>query len=172
MIMDSLLQTENKEKKGVNKVMLVSLLVATVLIAGAVGLFSLKPSSNEQQQQLLASSFQEGTPEFEQYTKDIVIQTDMDNIMQSMTGMGTIMMTIHANLRNKGQRTINALEVKVAVVDLAGKVVREKKILIVPKQEPKLLPGQTIPIVATVEGFSRDDDRANVRWKVTAIGVE
>lgn len=170
--MDSLLQDENREKKGINKVLLVSLLVATVLIAGAVWLLSLKPSVNQQQEQLLANSFQEGTPEFEQYTKDIVIQTDMDNIMQSMTGMGTIMMTIHANLRNKGQRTVRVLEVKVGVVDLTGKVVREKKLLVVPKQEEKLLPGQTIPIVATVEGFSRDDDRANVRWKVTAIGVE
>ena len=170
--MDSLLQNENQEKKGVNKVLLVSLIAATILIAGAVWLLSLNPSIDEKQQQLLATSFQEGTPEFEQYTKDIVIQTDMDNIMQSMTGMGTIMMTVHAKLRNKGQKTINALEVKVAVVDLAGKVVREKKLLIVPKQEAKLLPNQTIPIVATVEGFSRDDDRANVRWKVTAIGVE
>jgi flagellar basal body-associated protein FliL len=170
--MDSLLQTENKEKKGVNKILLVSLLVATIAIGAAIWLLSLKPSTNEQQQQLLSKSYQEGTPEFEQYTKDIVIQTDMDNIMQSPTGMGTIMMTIHAKLRNKGQKTINALEVKVGVVDLSGKVIREKKLLVVPKQEVKLLPNQTIPIVATVEGFSRDDDRANVRWKVTAIGVE
>ncbi|MDQ6787393.1 MAG: hypothetical protein M3033_11360 [Acidobacteriota bacterium] len=170
--MDSLLQTENREKKGVNKILLASLLVATVLIAGAVWLLSLKPSPDERQQQLLVNSYQEGSPEFERYTKDIVIQTDMDNIMQSPTGMGTIMMTIPAKIRNKSQKTINALEVKVSVVDLAGKVVREKKLLVVPKQEEKLLPNQTIPVIATVEGFSRDDDRANVRWKVTAIGVE
>ena len=170
--MDSLLQPENKEKKSVNKILLLALLAATVLIAMAVWLLSLKPSQDERQQQLLTSSYQEGSPEFERYTKDIVIQTDMDNIMQSPTGMGTIMMTIHGNLRNKGQKIIRALEVKVGVVDLSGKVVREKKLLIVPKQEERLLPNQTIPIVATVEGFSRDDDRANVRWKVTAIAVE
>lgn len=160
------------EKKGVNKILLLALAAAALLVAGAVYLLSFSHSTDEKSQQLLAESFQEGTPEFERYTKDIIIQTDMDNIMQSPTGMGTIMMTIHARIRNKGERTINALEVKVGVVDLAGKIVREKKLLIVPKQEEKLLPGQTIPIVATVENFKPDDDRANVRWKVTAIGVE
>lgn len=160
------------EKRGVNKVLLIALASAAMLVAGAVYLLSLSPSREEKSQQLLAESFQEGSPEFERLTKDIIVQTDMDNIMQSPTGMGTIMMTIHAKIRNKGDKTINALETKVGVVDLAGKVVREKKLLIVPNQTEKLLPGQTIPIVATIEGFKPDDDRANVRWKVTAIRVE
>lgn len=167
--MDTLLQTEDREKKGVNKILLVGLLIGTLLVAGAIGLFSLKPSSEEQQQQLLAGAFLEGTPEFELYTKDIVIQTEMDNIMQSPTAMGTIMMSIPAKIRNKGQKTINALEVKVGVVDLAGKVVRERKIMVVPKQVETLPPGQTIRVIGTIEGFKKDDDRANVRWKVTAI---
>lgn len=168
--METLLQTN--EKRSVNKILLAALLAAALLVAGAVYLLSLAPSSVEKQQQLLAESFQEGSPEFERLTKDIIIQTDMNNIMQSPTGMGTIMMTIHAKIRNKGDKTLNALEVKVSVVDLLGKTVREKKLLIVPNQTDKLAPGQTIPIVGTVEGFKKDDDRANVKWKVTAIGVE
>lgn len=167
--MDTLLQTEDREKKGVNKILLVGLLIGTLLVAGAIGLFSLKPSSEERQQQLLAGAFLEGTPEFEQYTKDIVVQTEMDNIMQSPTAMGTIMMSIPAKIRNKSQKTIAALEVKVGVVDLAGKVVRERKLIVVPKQVETLPPGQTIRVVGSIEGFRKDDDRANVRWKVTAI---
>lgn len=168
--METLQQTN--EKKGVNIILLLALLPAALVVAGAVYLLSLNPSTDEKRAQLLAESYSEGTPEFERLTKDIIIQTDMDNIMQSPTGMGTIMMTIHAKIRNKGDKTINALEAKVGVVDLSGKVVREKKLLIVPNQQEKLLPGQTIPVVATVEGFKKDDDRANVRWKVTAIRVE
>jgi len=160
------------KKKGVNKVLLAALAIAALVVAAGVWLWSVRPTVEKQQQEVLAGSFQEGSPEFEKYTKDIVIQTDMDNIMQSPTGMGTIMMSIRAKIRNKGDRTINGLEVKVGVVDMAGKVVREKKVLVVPKQEEKLSPGQTIGVLATVEGFKKDDDRANVRWKVTAIRVE
>jgi uncharacterized repeat protein (TIGR01451 family) len=32
-----------------------------------------------------------------------------------------------------------------------------------------LAPGETIPITLTMDGFTKDDDRANIRWKVTAI---
>jgi len=167
--MDTLLQVGEKEKKGVNKILLAGILIGTLVIAGAIWLASLKPSTEEQTEQLFAGAFLEGTPEFEQFTKDVVVQTDMDNIMQSPTAMGTIMMSIPAKIRNKGQKTINLLEVKVGVVDLAGKVVREKKLLVVPKQTETLPPGQTIRVISTVEGFKKDDDRANVRWKVTAI---
>lgn len=170
--MDTLLRTEDGEKKGFNKVLLAALLIGTLLVAGAVYLLSFTRSADEQTQEILADSFLEGTPEFEQYTKDIVIQTDMDNIMQAKTALGTIMMTIHANIRNKGQRTVTGLEVKVGVVDMLGKVLREKKVIVVPKQQQTLAPGQRIPVVGTVEGFREDEDRANVRWKVTAIRVE
>lgn len=167
--MSVLLQTEAPEKKGVNKILLVGVLIGTLLVAGAVWLFSLKPSSQQQQQELLAGAFLEGTPEFEQSTKDVVIQTEMDNIMQSPTALGTIMMTIPAKIRNKSQKTISALEVKVGVIDLAGKVVRERKLIVVPKQTEILPPGETMRVIGTIEGFKKDDDRANVRWKVTAI---
>ncbi len=168
--MESLEQID--KKKGINKVLLAALAIAALVVAAGVWLLSLQPSVEQKQQEILAGSFQEGSPEFEKYTKDIVIQTDMDNIMQSPTGMGTIMMTIRAKIRNKGEKTVTGLEVKVSVVDMAGKVVRDKKLLVVPKQEEKLSPGQMIPVVATVENFSKDDDRANVRWKVTAIRIE
>ncbi len=170
--MDTLLQSGDEEKKGVNKILLVGILIGTLLVAAAVWLVSLKPSSEERQQQLLAGAYLEGTPEFEQYTKDIVIQTEMDNIMQSPTAMGTIMMSIPSKIRNKGQKTISALEVKVGVVDLAGKVVRERKLMVVPQQVETLPPGQTIRVVGSIEGFKKDDDRANVRWKVTAIKLQ
>lgn len=168
--MDTLLQNPNDEKKGVNKILLVAVIFGTLLVAAAAfALVSFRPSTEQQTEELFAGALLEGTPEFEQYTKDIVIQTEMDNIMQSPTAMGTIMMSIPAKIRNKGQRTISLLEVKVGVVDLAGKVVRERKLVIVPKQQATLPPGETMRVNATVEGFKKDDDRANVRWKVTAI---
>jgi hypothetical protein len=40
---------------------------------------------------------------------------------------------------------------------------------VVPVQQSSLEPGQDIPITLTVDGFTRDDDRADIRWTVTAI---
>ncbi|MBK7802513.1 MAG: hypothetical protein IPJ55_07545 [Chloracidobacterium sp.] len=40
------------------------------------------------------------------------------------------------------------------------------------RSKPILGPNQTIPITLTLDGFDRKDDRANIRWKVTAIRAE
>ena len=78
-------------------------------------------------------------------------------------------MYIKGNIRNKGNRVINGLEVNVAVVDTFNQVLREKRVLVVPTQRPQLGPGENIPISLEISGFDRKDDRANIRWKVTAI---
>ena len=53
-----------------------------------------------------------------------------------------------------------------------NKVLKEKRILVVPTQVPRLAPEEIIPVTLSLDNFSKDDDRANIRWKVTAIRVE
>jgi len=165
--MDELFATQEK-KKGMNKALIGAMIVAVVLIGVAVWLLSFRPSMEEQTARILAGSFQEGSPEYEDLNKDIIISTDPDTV-QSPTGMGTISMFIKGKIRNKGTRTITALEVKVAVITTFNEVIRERKILVVPVQQSQLGPGDIIPITLTLDGFTKNDDRANIRWKVSAI---
>jgi hypothetical protein len=123
---------------------------------------------DEQVAQILAGAYREGSPEFAEVTKDIIISTD-DRTVESPTGLGTISMFINGTIRNKGTKTITVLEVNVAVVTQFNKVLKERRIVVVPIQQATLGPGETIPITLTMDGFSKDDDRANIRWKVTAI---
>jgi len=129
---------------------------------------SVKPLMEPQTAQIPADALREGSPEFAAVNKDIIISTD-DKTVESPTGMGTISMYINGKIRNKGSKTISVLEVNVAVVTQFNDVLRERKILVVPVQQPVLGPDQTIPITLTLDGFTKEDDRANIRWKVTAI---
>lgn len=160
--------TPKKEKRGINKVFILAAIVGIVVIGGAIWLLSMRPSIDEQTSRILQGAYREGTPEFEQLNKDIIISTD-DKTVESPTGMGTISMYINGKVRNKGSRTIDVLEVSVSVVTQFNDVLRERRILVVPVQQSVLAPGETIPITLTLDGFSKDDDRANIRWKVTAI---
>jgi hypothetical protein len=117
---------------------------------------------------MLNGAYREGSPEFAEITKDIIISTD-DRTVESPTGMGTISMFINGKIRNKGTKTITVLEVNVGVVTQFNKVLKERRIVVVPVQQSTLAPGETIPITLTMDGFTKDDDRANIRWKVTAI---
>ena len=164
--MESLLPKE--QPRGVNKTFIIAALIALVLIAGLVFLLSRRPPADQQMANLVASAYHEGTPEFADLSKDIIIATD-DRTVQSPTGLGTISMYIYGKIRNKGKKTISILEINVAVITQFNEVLKEKKILVVPVQQPTLEPDQSIPVTLALEGFSKDDDRANIRWKVTAI---
>ena len=168
-IMENFLQ-EKKQPHGINKILVVALLIAAVLVAGGVWLLTFVPTTEQQTQQMMAGAFLEGSPEFAAYTKNIIITTDLDHTSEGRLGLGTIQMAIHGDLRNRGDKTINLLELSVGVIDTKNQVVKEKKILVVPTQQNEILqPNETMKVFATLDGFTDKDDRANVRWKVTAI---
>ena len=156
------------EPQGINKTFIVAIVIAVLVIAGLVFLLSRRPPADQQMANLIASAYHEGAPEFADLSKDIIIATD-DRTVQSPTGLGTISMYIYGKIRNKGKKTISILEINVAVVTQFNQVLKEKNILVVPVQQPTLEPDQSIPVTLALEGFSKDDDRANIRWKVTAI---
>ncbi|MEO7673980.1 MAG: hypothetical protein ABIU09_07870 [Pyrinomonadaceae bacterium] len=162
---------EKEEKKGLNKGFIIGIAVGVVLIAAAIWLMSFRPSVDDQKAQILEGLFREGSPEFAEVTKDIVISTD-DRTVESPNGFGAISMFIVGKVRNKGTKTISALEVNVSVIDQANAVVKEKRVLVVPAQREKLNPGEIIPITLSLDGFDKQDDRANIRWKVTGLRTE
>lgn len=166
-----MLLEQTEEKKGINKILIIGGLIGMALIAAAIFAMSFRPSMEDQMASILEGSFREGSPEFERITKDIIISTDPRTV-QSPNGFGTISMFITGNIRNKGSNAINGLEVNVAVVDQFNAVVKEKRVLVVPTQRPRLGPEETIPITLSLDGFDKKDDRANIRWKVTAIRTE
>jgi hypothetical protein len=165
--MEDLFKVE-PEKRGINKVFIVAALIGIVAIGLAIWALSFRPSIEDQTATILQGAFREGTPEYAELNKDIIISTD-DRTVESPTGLGTISMYINGKIRNKGERTIDILEVNVAVVTQFSEVIRERRIPVVPIQQSVLAPGQIIPITLTLDGFKKSDDRADIRWKVTAI---
>jgi hypothetical protein len=165
-LMETLLSKQ--EKKGINKIFILGIVLGLIAVGIAIWLLSLRPPMEQQVAKILEGSYREGSPEYEDLRKDIIISTN-ENTVESPTGMGSISMFIRGNIRNKGDKTIDILEVNVAVVTQFNVILKEKRTLVVPVQQAVLAPGDTIPITLTLDGFKRDDDRANIRWKVTAI---
>lgn len=163
---------EPEKPAGSNKILIGALVVAVLAVVAAVALFSLKPSTQQIEQEALQGAYREGTPEFQNYTKKIVAQTEEDRTTKSLTAMGTMMLSIGGTIRNFTGKTLTGLEVKVTVVDTFNTPLKEKTIIVVPKQEPTLENNQAMSVRVNVEGFDPKADLANIRWKVTAIKVE
>lgn len=171
MNMDNLFETK-EEKRGINKTaFVVGGLIGVVLIALGILIAIQRPSMVDQEAAVLADALRPGSPEFDAITKDIIIATNSDQTVQYSNAFGTISMNIVGTIRNKGPKAINGLEVNVSVVDQFNGVVKEKNVLVIPKQRDRLASGDSIPITLALEGFKKEDDRANIRWRVTAIRI-
>jgi hypothetical protein len=157
----------------VNKSFLTAILIAVLVVAGGIlVIWKLQPSMQEQHEQALSGAVREGSPEFDQITRRIVAETNEDQTWFSPVGTGGIMMSIAGRIRNNSDKVITGLEVKVGVVDIGGNLVKEKTAVVVPNQQKRLEPKGQMNVTVTIEGFKPDDDRANIRWKVTAIKTE
>jgi hypothetical protein len=168
--METFLEPQEKQKSNY-KIFIVGSLIGVVILAVGIWFALQRPSMQDQAANILEGSYHEGSPEFAQITKDIVISTDSDTVVYS-NAFGKISMSIKGKIRNRGKTVINGLEVNVAVVDQFNTLVKEKRVLVVPTQQETLGPDEVIPITLSLDGFERDDDRANIRWKVTAIRVQ
>lgn len=168
--MDQFLVERHDEKRGVNKIFVAALLAAAAIIAIVIVILSFRPPFEDRMAAILASAIHEGQPGFDELSRDIIIAND--NTIESPMATGKISMFLHGKIRNKGTRNITVLEVNAAVVTQFNEVLRERRMLVVPQQQASLGPGETIPITMTFDGFDRYDDRANIRWRVTAIKAE
>ncbi len=166
------LEKHNAPGKGISKIFVVAIIIAALAVAGGVYLLSLQPSREEQKQQSIEGAVRPGSPEFETLTKRIVIQTDEDRTMQSPIGLGTIVMSIGGEIKNLSDKTITGLEINVAVIDTFGNALKDKTLIVVPNQYTRLNPNEVADVTVRIDGFKKEDDRANIRWKVTAIKAE
>lgn len=149
--------------------LLAGVLVGVLAIIGISAAVYYMPSAEEESKEVLNDAYLPGSKEFEDYNKEIIITTDTDRLQESRTAMGDIVMRIGGRIRNKGNRTISGLEISVGMVDTKNRVIKEKKYLIIPNKYAELGPKETIDVDASVAGFRDDDERANARWRVTAI---
>ena len=169
--MNTLFEEPGKEK-GSKKILFGALIVAILAVVAVIWWISLKPTTTQIVQDAMEGAYREGSPEFQNYTRKIVAQTEEDQTTKSPTAMGTVSMYITGTIRNFTGKTLTGLEIKVGMVDTFGNLLKEKTVVVIPKQRETLENNQSMAVKVTIEGFDPKDDLANIRWKVTAIKVQ
>ena len=170
--MKTLEDIEKKPESGSKKAFWIAAVIAGLAIAGLVALLFTRPTTEQYQQQTIEGALREGSPEFEALTKKIVLENDTERTTESPTAMGSIQMSIWGKIRNLTGKTITGLEVSITVVDLAEKPVKAKTEIVIPKRQDSLETFQTVSVNVIMDGFKKEDNRANIHWKVTAIKVQ
>lgn len=115
----------------------------------------------------LDNAIRAGTPQFTEYQSRIIL--DEVEADEARRPLGDIVMTLRSLVRNFSGRTINGLEVKAAVVDYEGKPVKERTLVVIPTRQPELGHNKTMPVSVVIEGFSENDQRANIKMEITGF---
>jgi hypothetical protein len=115
----------------------------------------------------LENALRAGSPEFEKY--NALVKVDAPEANEGARAIGDIVMTLTTTVRNFTGRTINGLEMRAAVINLAGKPIKERTVIVIPARQPELAPNKTINVPVMLEGFSKSDVRANIKMEVTAL---
>jgi hypothetical protein len=163
----------NKRERARNIPFIVAGIFALLIIAGLIYYFKTRPAtpiSTGPVQQRLEGALRPGSPEFEQNKGRIGV--DNPEADEGSRVVGDIVMTLRTTVRNFTGRTITGLEMRAAVVDLEGKPVKERYVVVVPnaaKQLTELENNKTLPVAVTIEGFSKSDVRANIQMEVTGV---
>lgn len=111
-----------------------------------------------------------GSPDFEKYQQ--LIKVDNLEADEAARPIGDIVMTLRATVRNFTGRTLNGLEVHAAVVDLDGKPVKERNVILIPARQPELENNKTMPAQVLLEGISKNATRANIKMEVTGFSFK
>ncbi len=140
---------------------------AAVVIALFFFLLFRASSSGGDGEPTLEGAIRAGTPEFEQYRTQILL--DDPEATEAKRPLGDIVMTLKTVVRNLSGKTLNGLEVRAAVVDYEGKPVKQRTVVIIPARRPELPPNRTMEIPVLLEGMSDKDARANIKMEITAL---
>jgi hypothetical protein len=118
----------------------------------------------------LAGAIRAGSPDFEKYKKLIVLDEQVAD--EAKRALGDTVMTLQTTVRNFTGRTITGLEIRAAVVDHDGKSVKERTVVVIPGRQSELDPNKTMKASVLIEGFTDNDDRANIKMEVTGFTLK
>lgn len=114
------------------------------------------------------------SPDFEKYRA--LIPLGKPEADYSDTYASGIQMRMAANVSNFTGRTISGLEMKASVIDLQGKVIKERTKVVIPSSEiDELEHNQTVKAPIPIPGFTEahrgilDDGQARLEMEITAI---
>lgn len=166
-------QNINKEGTRNRLPFIVAAVAAVLLIVGLVYYQRTRPAQAPYAgppQQRLEGALRAGSPEFEQAMK--LVGVDEPEADEGSRVVGDIVMTLRTTVRNFTGRTLSGVEMRAAVVDLEGKPIKERYVIVVPntaKNVTELEPNKTLPVSVTIEGFGKSDVRANIKMEVTGL---
>ena len=154
------------EEKSHMTLIVVVAAIAAVVIGGFFYLL-LRKSVATGPPPTLQGAIRPGSPDWDKSIR--LIALDDPEADEAKRALGDTVMTLQTTVRNFTGRTITGLEVRGAVVDHDGKAVKQRAVVVIPGRQSELDPNKTMRVSILIDGFTDEDDRANIKMEVTGF---
>jgi hypothetical protein len=152
------------------KIFIIAAIVSALLIAALVFWATRSGTNGPTQQPRLAGAVRADAPEFAQIRERLIVDFNPDDhALESTRAIGDVVINMTPKVRNFTGRTINGLELQATVVDLGGNPLQQRTVIAIPNRQPELEPNKVLEVPIRMEGFKKDDVRANIRVEVTGV---
>ncbi|HEX8424546.1 MAG TPA: hypothetical protein VF634_14155 [Pyrinomonadaceae bacterium] len=152
------------------KIFIGAAIVSALLIAALVFWATRSGPSGPIQQPQLAGAIRADSPEFAQIRERLIVDFNPDDhALESTRAVGDVVINMTPKVRNFTGRTVNGLELQATVVDLGGNPVQQRTIIAIPNRQPELEHNKVMEVPIRMEGFQKDDVRANIRIELTGV---
>jgi hypothetical protein len=115
----------------------------------------------------LEGALHPGQSEFEESRRQIAIEELVGT--EKVHPFDTLAVAMTATVRNNTGRDISGLELRGAILDSKSSSVRERTVVIIPRQQRLLESGEGINTRILLDGIDKDSDRSQLVLEVTAI---
>ena len=154
------------EDKPRRTLIIVVAVIAAVFIGGFFYLL-LRQSVASGTPSALQGAIRPGSPDWDKYAK--LIALDDPEADEAKRALGDTVMTLQTTARNFTGKTITGLEIRASVVDHDGKAVKQRSLVMIPGRQTELDPNKTMRVAIVLDGFTDEDDRANIKMEVTGF---
>lgn len=151
-------------------ILILAVVITTLLAIFTTGLYyaaMTKPDVSSYMEPRLEGALQAGQPKFEEFRRHIAIEQLVG--IEKVHPFDTMAVVMTATVRNNTGRNISGLELRGAILDRTNSSVRERTVLIIPRQQKLLESGEGINTRILLDGIDKDSDRAHLVLEVTAI---
>lgn len=167
----STIRANTEEADASRRKIFIAVALVTALLVALLVYWMTRPGDAPAGPPRLEGAVRSDAPEFAQIKERVVVEFIAEqDAYESTRAVGDIVMTLRPKVRNFTGRTLSGLELKATVVDLEGNPVRERTVVAIPAAgRAELENNKVAEVPIMMEGFTKDQVRANVRVEVTGV---
>ena len=142
--------------------------VAIAMVAAGMHYFALtQPYLDSYSPPRLEESLRAGNEDFEPLREKVLVEHLMG--VEKMHPFNALAIELTATVTNNTGSTITGMELRGAIVDSHGSLVRERTVVVIPARQTVLEPDEAMNVRVLIENIDPDSERGHISLEVSAL---